>query len=370
MIVSYDQGRGIVEQSETQNFARVDHALAQAAPKQMLGRQASPIEPKGNADKALTRLFMKRFTKVSMQLLCIRQTQAHRRWYDHHNMQKEIKRCMPRWYQNRAEPPSSVYDKPQIKGSTMNPQDKNDKTDFGFENVSPEEKTERVRGVFASVAAKYDIMNDVMSAGLHRLWKRRAVQCSGVRQGQTVLDIAGGTGDLSLLYSERVGPNGQVILADINANMLQEGRAKVLNRGNCHIQFVQANAEILPFADNSFDCVNIAFGLRNVTDKAKALRSMCRVLKPGGKLIVLEFSKPTHKWMETVYDQYSFHLIPKFGKLITGDEASYRYLVESIRKHPDQETLKNMITDAGFEQAAYENLQSGIVAIHSGVKPE
>lgn len=244
------------------------------------------------------------------------------------------------------------------------------KTDFGFEEVSPEEKTRRVRGVFSSVAQKYDIMNDVMSAGMHRLWKRKAVQLSGTRQGQRVLDLAGGTGDLSLLYADRVGEKGQVILADINAEMLGEGRKKVIDQGNCRIQFTQANAEILPFVDNSFDCVNIAFGLRNVTDKAKALRSMYRVLKPGGKLIILEFSKPKHAWLEKLYDKYSFHLIPKFGKLITNDEESYRYLVESIRKHPDQETLKHMLNDAGFEETQYLNLQAGIVAIHSGVKPK
>lgn len=246
---------------------------------------------------------------------------------------------------------------------------KDKKTDFGFETVTAQEKAQRVKGVFSSVASRYDIMNDLMSAGLHRAWKRIAVDMSGVTQGQCVLDIAGGTGDLSKLYAKQVGATGKVILADINWQMLSVGRDKVIDDGFASIRFAQANAEILPFKDNSFDCVNIAFGLRNVTDKAQALRSMLRVLRPGGKLIILEFSKPTKPWLQKLYDAYSFKLIPKIGQLITKDADSYQYLVESIRKHPDQNTLRAMLDDAGFENTSYKNLQQGIVAIHQGYKP-
>lgn len=245
---------------------------------------------------------------------------------------------------------------------------KDKKTDFGFEEVTPDEKTERVRGVFSSVASRYDIMNDLMSAGMHRIWKRVAVDQSGVSQGQMVLDLAGGTGDLSKLYSKQVGDDGCVILADITWDMLSNGRNNLIDAGFTAIKYAQANAEILPFKDNSFDCVNISFGLRNVTDKALALKSMLRVLKSGGKLIILEFSKPTKPWIQKIYDAYSFKLIPKIGKLITKDADSYQYLVESIRKHPDQETLKGMLDKAGFENTSYKNLQQGIVAIHQGYK--
>jgi len=243
------------------------------------------------------------------------------------------------------------------------------KTDFGYEQVTPEEKTTRVRGVFSSVAKRYDVMNDFMSAGLHRIWKREAVAMSGVCAGQTVLDLAGGTGDLSMLYAKEVGQNGHVILSDINADMLKEGRDKVLNHGLTQIDCAQINAETLPFQDNTFDCVNIAFGLRNVTHKDRALSSMYRVLKPGGKLIILEFSKATSPLLAKCYDAYSFHVIPKLGGLVTKDSASYQYLVESIRKHPDQKTLETMIQTAGFTNTGYKNLVGGIVAIHYGSKP-
>ena len=212
-------------------------------------------------------------------------------------------------------------------------------------------------------------MNDLMSAGIHRLWKRFTIELSAVRPGQTVLDIAGGTGDLSARFSKLVGAEGKVILADINASMLQVGRDKLLDAGafgNLHM--VQCDAQYLPFPDNSVDCITIAFGLRNVTDKALALRSMERILKPGGRLLILEFSKPTSPLLEKIYDTYSFRILPMMGRLVANDEESYRYLAESIRKHPDQETLMAMMEDAGFVDCQYHNMTGGIVAVHRGIK--
>lgn len=243
-------------------------------------------------------------------------------------------------------------------------------THFGFEQVAVEKKAERVAEVFHSVATKYDIMNDLMSAGIHRLWKRFTIEASAVRPGHKVLDIAGGTGDLSYQFAKLVGKNGQVILADINASMLTVGRDRLIDRGIAgNLQFAQADAQYLPFPDNTFDCITIAFGLRNVTDKDLALRSMLRVLKPGGRLLILEFSKPQNSLLEKMYDTYSFKLLPLIGKVITNDADSYRYLAESIRMHPDQETLKEMMIDAGFVNTEFHNMTGGIVALHKGIKP-
>lgn len=245
----------------------------------------------------------------------------------------------------------------------------NNTTHFGFKSVPKEQKVAMVADVFHSVAAKYDIMNDVMSMGIHRLWKRFTIDCSGVRPGQQVLDLAGGTGDITALFSKRVGPTGKVVLADINESMLNVGRDKLRDLGLVtNIEFVQANAEALPFADNSFDIVSIGFGLRNVTDKDAALRSMFRVLKPGGRLLVLEFSKPQSEVLSKAYDLYSFRILPFMGQLIANDKESYQYLAESIRMHPDQETLKQMMQDAGFAEVSYHNLTGGIVALHRGYK--
>ena len=244
-----------------------------------------------------------------------------------------------------------------------------DSTDFGYERVKTAEKAGRVREVFDSVAAQYDLMNDLMSGGLHRLWKRFTIELSAVRSGQTVLDIAGGTGDLAAKFSKLVGADGKVILADINAAMLSVGRDRLIDKGALsNIDVVQADAQFLPFEENSIDCITIAFGLRNVTDKAKALRSMHRVLKPGGRVLVLEFSKPTSPLLSKVYDAYSFSALPAMGKLITDDADSYRYLAESIRKHPDQESLLEMVEDAGFVDCRYHNMTGGIVAVHRGIK--
>jgi demethylmenaquinone methyltransferase/2-methoxy-6-polyprenyl-1,4-benzoquinol methylase len=242
-------------------------------------------------------------------------------------------------------------------------------TDFGFRTVAREEKQAMVANVFHSVAAKYDVMNDLMSFGIHRIWKRFTIDCSGVRRGQRVLDLAGGTGDLAAKFSRMVGEQGQVILADINDSMLKMGREKLRDLGIVgNINYVQANAEALPFPDNYFDCITISFGLRNVTDKDKALRSMFRVLKPGGRLLVLEFSKPLLEPLSKAYDAYSFHVLPKIGELVVKDPDSYRYLAESIRMHPDQDTLKGMMDAAGFENVSYFNLSGGIVALHRGFK--
>ncbi|MDP4535655.1 bifunctional demethylmenaquinone methyltransferase/2-methoxy-6-polyprenyl-1,4-benzoquinol methylase UbiE [Alkalimonas collagenimarina] len=242
-------------------------------------------------------------------------------------------------------------------------------TDFGFKTVAEDEKVSLVADVFHSVAAKYDVMNDLMSFGIHRLWKRFTIDCSAVRPGQSVLDLAGGTGDLTALFSKRVGPTGKVVLADINASMLNVGRDKLRDQGLVdNIDYVQANAEALPFADNSFDIITIGFGLRNVTNKSAALASMFRVLKPGGRLLVLEFSKPESELLSKAYDLYSFKLLPKMGQLIANDPDSYQYLAESIRMHPDQETLKQMMEQVGFAEVSYHNLTGGIVALHRGYK--
>ena len=241
-------------------------------------------------------------------------------------------------------------------------------THFGFKDVPWEEKQKKVAGVFHSVAQKYDVMNDLMSLGIHRLWKRFTIEMSGVRSGNRVLDLAGGTGDLTAKFSRIVGPTGQVILSDINDSMLRVGRERLVDRGIAgNVEYVQANAENLPFPDNYFNAITIAFGLRNVTDKDKALRSMYRVLKPGSPLLVLEFSKPD-KMLSPIYDAYSFKLLPLMGKLIANDAESYQYLAESIRMHPDQETLKDMMQAAGFERCEYFNLTGGIVALHRGYK--
>lgn len=242
-------------------------------------------------------------------------------------------------------------------------------THFGYKTVKTEEKAQKVAHVFHSVAQKYDLMNDVMSFGIHRLWKRFAIQMSGVRRGQKVLDIAGGTGDLAKVFSREVGPMGHVVLSDINQSMLEVGRDRLIDAGCTNVDFVLANAETLePFADNSFDLVTISFGLRNVTDKDAALEAMYRVLKPGGRLLVLEFSKPVFEPFAKLYDLYSFTALPVMGKLIANDSESYQYLAESIRMHPDQQTLKAMMQNAGFEQCDYHNLTGGVVAVHRGFK--
>lgn len=242
-------------------------------------------------------------------------------------------------------------------------------THFGYQQVDEAQKAHKVGEVFHSVANKYDLMNDLMSFGIHRVWKRYTIDMSGVRKGQRVLDIAGGTGDLAAKFATAVGENGEVVLADINGSMLREGRTRLLDHGIAgNVRFVQANAECLPFPGNYFDLITIAFGLRNVTHIERALKSMYQSLKPGGRLLVLEFSKPVAPGLKPLYDLYSFNVLPVMGKLVANDEASYRYLAESIRMHPDQETLKEMMQQAGFEHCEYFNLSGGIVALHRGYK--
>ncbi len=242
-------------------------------------------------------------------------------------------------------------------------------THFGFKEVDKDAKAGMVADVFHSVASRYDLMNDLMSAGIHRVWKRFTIELSGVRKGNSVLDIAGGTGDLAAKFSRIVGPEGRVVLADINQSMLEVGRDKLLDTGHQgNIEFVQADAQFLPFPDDSFDCITIAFGLRNVTEKETALRSMLRVLKPGGRLLVLEFSKPQSELLSKAYDTYSFRILPLMGKLVANDAESYQYLAESIRVHPDQDTLKEMMQDAGFNRVEFHNMTGGIVALHRGIK--
>jgi len=241
--------------------------------------------------------------------------------------------------------------------------------DFGYERVPWTDKARRVRGVFDSVAGNYDLMNDLMSGGLHRIWKQFTLGLANLRPGQKALDVAGGTGDLAAGLAKQVGDRGLVVLTDINAAMLANGRDRLIDRGLVsNVQCAQVNAEKLPFADSTFDCVTIAFGLRNVTDKPAALASMRRVLKPGGQLLVLEFSHPTSPGLKPLYDAYSFRVLPLLGKVVAKDEASYRYLAESIRMHPDQETLLGMMKDAGLEGCRYHNLTGGIVAVHRGYR--
>ncbi len=242
-------------------------------------------------------------------------------------------------------------------------------THFGYERVTQGDKARKVSDVFSSVSSNYDLMNDVMSLGVHRLWKQFAIHIAAVRAGYQVLDLAGGTGDLSEKLLKRVGPKGKVVVADINMDMLTEGRNKLIDRGHIKgLEYVQANAECLPFSRNQFNFISIAFGLRNVTNKQKALESMYDCLGFGGQLMILEFSKLSIPLLHTIYDQYSFELIPLMGKIIANDEKSYRYLVESIRMHPDQENLKAMMEKAGFAKVEYKNLSTGIVAIHIGYK--
>jgi len=246
---------------------------------------------------------------------------------------------------------------------------KQDSTHFGYQTVDWSEKQERVADVFHSVASNYDLMNDVMSMGVHRIWKRFTIELAAVSAGQKVLDLAGGTGDLASRFAQQVGDSGQVILSDINDSMLRQGRTRLIDKGLAgNLDYAQANAEALPFADNYFDCITIAFGLRNVTDQDAALSEMYRVLKPGGRLLVLEFSKPVVPGLGKLYDLYSFSLLPKLGKWIARDEKSYRYLAESIRMHPDQQTLKAMALDAGFDSCDVYNLTGGIVALHRAFK--
>ncbi len=241
-------------------------------------------------------------------------------------------------------------------------------TDFGYKTVPVDDKARLVKGVFDSVANRYDIMNDLMSGGLHRLWKRRTIEQAGIRKGHVVLDLAGGTGDLASKFASLVGPQGHVVLADINAAMLRQGRSRMVDAGVAgNLSIAQVDAQNLPFADGTFDRITIAFGLRNVTDKNAALQSMFRVLRPGGKLLILEFSKPDAA-IKPAYDLYSFKVLPLLGKFVAQDEDSYQYLAESIRMHPDQETLLGMMRDAGLERCRYQNLAGGIVALHSGYR--
>ena len=242
-------------------------------------------------------------------------------------------------------------------------------THFGFQTVPTQEKQAKVAAVFHSVANQYDLMNDLMSFGIHRWWKRFAVELSRTKKGQRVLDLAGGSGDLAQLLAKEVGPTGEVVLADINASMLAKGRDRLLDCGLVQsVHYVQANAECLPFAENHFDCITMGFGLRNVTDKAAALRSMYRVCRPGGKVMILEFSAPVLPGLQPIYDWYSFHVLPKIGQWVAQDEDSYRYLAESIRMHPSQEELKTLIEAAGFADCRYHNLSGGIVALHIAYK--
>jgi demethylmenaquinone methyltransferase/2-methoxy-6-polyprenyl-1,4-benzoquinol methylase len=242
-------------------------------------------------------------------------------------------------------------------------------THFGYKQVPAEEKAGLVRGVFDSVASRYDLMNDLMSLGIHRLWKRHTVELAGVRRGQRVLDLAGGTGDLAERFAGIVGAEGEVVLTDINAAMLGRGRDRLMDAGVAgNVRYAQVDAERVPFPSDYFDCVTIGFGLRNVTHKQRALDEMYRVLRPGGRALVLEFSHPASKPLAKAYDIYSFSVLPTLGRMVAGDPESYRYLAESIRMHPDQETLRSMMEQAGFERCSYFNLSGGIVAIHRGYK--
>jgi len=247
-------------------------------------------------------------------------------------------------------------------------QDLNKNFDFGYEHVTEEEKTEKVGAVFDSVSQKYDLMNDLMSLGLHRLWKRFAMMHTGLTEGMSALDVAGGTGDLASSLCQQVGKKGTVVLTDINFNMLINGRSKLLDQGKLNqINLIQSNAESLPFVNDSFDCITIGFGLRNITNKEKALASIMQVIKPGGRLLILEFSKP-NELISPFYDFYSFNVLPKLGDWVVNDADSYQYLAESIRMHPDQKKLKAMMETIGFSNCEYFNLTGGIVALHIGYK--
>ena len=250
----------------------------------------------------------------------------------------------------------------------MAKQDTDNTTHFGYQSVAADEKAGLVKDVFDSVASRYDIMNDLMSGGLHRLWKRHTVNQAAARPGDVILDLAGGTGDLARAFARKVGPDGHVVLADINAAMLRQGRTRLVDAGVAgNLSIAQVDAQNLPFADSTFNCITMAFGLRNVTDKDTALRSMFKTLRPGGKAMILEFSEPA-KALKPAYDLYSFKVLPLLGKLVARDSDSYQYLAESIRVHPDQETLKSMMEEAGFERCRYQNLAGGIVALHIGYR--
>ena len=247
------------------------------------------------------------------------------------------------------------------------------KTHFGFQEIPLAEKTEKVSAVFRSVSNRYDMMNDCMSFGLHRLWKKIALQYTEIRPGEIILDLAGGTGDITALLAKKTGPTGHVTLADLTYNMIEVGRQKLIDQGLLNIDYIQANAEALPFQSNLFDKITMGFGLRNVAQKEKALAAMARVLKPGGKIVILEFSKPTQtlpfsSLFNKLYDLYSFHILPKMGEIIAQDRDSYQYLAESIRMHPSQEILLKMMNEVGFTQTGYQNLLGGVVAIHYGSK--
>lgn len=246
--------------------------------------------------------------------------------------------------------------------------DKNKMTYFGFRRIEKNKKNIMVNKVFHDVAKRYDIMNDIMSFGLHRIWKNITVNCSGILNGQKVLDVAGGTGDLTKKFSYLVGSKGKVVLLDSNRSMIKIGRDKIRNEGLNNVHFVQANAENIPFINNYFNCVSISFGLRNITNQKKALSSMLRVLKPGGNILILEFSKPSCFFLNKVYDIYSFYFLPIIGALVANNTKSYKYLAESIRMHPNQEQLKKIMKQVGFKNVTYHNLTGGIVSIHNGFK--
>ena len=251
----------------------------------------------------------------------------------------------------------------------MNKKNSEKQTDLGFKQIGSKDKTKKVREIFDNVVEGYDLMNDLMSFGIHRIWKRLALEMSGIRSNSCVLDLAGGTGDMVKLIAPRLGPDGIVILSDINERMIESGRDKLIDLGIDNFFSVQLDAETIPFKENSFDLISIAFGLRNVTDKTKTLTSILNCLKPGGRLLVLEFSKPNNEILREIYDIYSFEIIPKLGEIVLSSEESYQYLAESIRMHPNQEELKSLFENCGFENCKYENLTNGIVAIHTGTKP-